>query len=448
MNQWMTNFGSIHLRRKIRYVPVITKFWIALLLGGLWLGLSIYLSIDWIHDLSEVTNLFIALFIIGGVAYVPGFFNAFLVVSVLLDTQPKFKVANPREDVTILIAAYNEGERIYETLAYIEKQQYKGTIRTIVINNHSTDNTVAEVLRAKDDMSISIECVNELKQGKFHALNNGLALTDTEYVITLDADTLLHPKAINNLVARMLSAPEDIGAVAGSVLVRNSRTNILTRLQEWDYFLSIMSIKRMQGLFQGTLVAQGAFSIYKTDLIKKLGGWSDSIGEDIVLTWNMLQKKYRVYYEPTSIAFTVVPDKLKHFCRQRSRWARGMIEGLRMVKPWQQPNAYYRFLTGIDLLIPYMDFSYTVFFIPGCILALFGKYYIVGPYFLLVLPLTFITFLILFKKQKKFYDQLELKVRKNRTGFFLFLLCYQAIMSPVSLYGYMEELFHKKRVWK
>ena len=46
-------------------------------------------------------------------------------------------------------------------------------------------------------------------------------------------------------MARLLSAPPDGQAVAGSVLVRNSRDNLWTRMQEWGYFLGIASVKRM-----------------------------------------------------------------------------------------------------------------------------------------------------------------------------------------------------------
>jgi cellulose synthase/poly-beta-1,6-N-acetylglucosamine synthase-like glycosyltransferase len=59
-------------------------------------------------------------------------------------------------------------------------------------------------------------------------------------------------------------------------------------MQEWDYFLGIASVKRMQGLYQGTLVAQGAFSLYRTKALRAAGGWPDAIGEDIVLTWRLI----------------------------------------------------------------------------------------------------------------------------------------------------------------
>lgn len=439
----------MNILSKTMYISVKTKFCISLIISFLWMLLSIYLSIPWLKDLASVTNIFISIFIIGGIAYVPGFMNAFLVCSLLLDKQPKFKNENPNEEVTVLVAAYNEEIRIFNTLKYIKNQDYTGKIRTIVINNNSNDNTINEVYRAQKELNIDVICIDEPHPGKFNALNTGLNLTKTKYVITLDADTLLHEKAIRYLVARIISAPSEIAAIAGSILVKNSRDNLLAKIQEWDYFLSILSIKRMQGMFQGTLVAQGAFSIYDVGILQEIGGWSDAIGEDIVLTWKILFKNYKVYFEPLAIAFTDVPTQLKHFIRQRSRWARGMIEGLKIVKPWQQPNIYYKFLTAMDLVIPYMDFSYTFFFIPGCILALFGKFYIVGPMIIYVLPVTIVTFSILFIYQKKrVFNSLHLKVRKNKLALIIFILGYQLLMSPISFYGYCQEIFKMKRVWK
>ena len=90
------------------YVSVRVKFYLSLITAILWVVFSVFLSMSWINELASLTNGFIAVFIIGGIAYVPGFINAFLVCSLLLDKQPKFKNDNPDEEVTILVAAYNE----------------------------------------------------------------------------------------------------------------------------------------------------------------------------------------------------------------------------------------------------------------------------------------------------------------------------------------------------
>lgn len=73
-----------------------------------------------------------------------------------------------------------------------------------------------------------------------------------------------------------------------------------------------------------------------------------------------------------------------------------MIEGIRSVKPWNQPRGLLRFLTAIDLLIPALDVAYALVWLPGLVLAATGRFWIVGPYTLAVLPLTLVVNLILY----------------------------------------------------
>jgi biofilm PGA synthesis N-glycosyltransferase PgaC len=257
------------------------------------------------------------------------------------------------------------------------------------------------------------------------------------------------PEALKRCVARLLVSPESTVAAAGAVFVRNSRHNLLTQAQEWDYFLGIASIKRQQGLFQGTLVAQGAFSIYKTDPLKEVGGWPDRIGEDIVLTWAMMEKGAGVTYEKTAVAFTDAPEDYKAFAKQRRRWARGMIEGLREFGPALiKGRRSYAHSIVVDYVFPYVDFVYSIAFPVGIILALgFQNYAIVGPLTLLVLPLNMILSGIMFKLSRDSFHEVGLRVRRNITGFLGYLLLYQLFMSPVSVAGYVQELFRTKRNW-
>jgi len=431
-----------------RYIPVRTKFLISHLVAFVWMVLSIYLSRFWLQDLAAMISMPAALLIITGIAYLPGYLNAMLVMSLLLDHQPPFKITHPELPVTILIAARNEGGRIGDTLRYIARQDYGGRIQVLVVDNNSTDDTVKKAKAAGKELELVVETIRETKVGKFNALNTGLKKVCTELVMTLDADTLLHRSAVRHIIARKLSAPADVCAVAGAVLVRNSRDNWITRLQEWDYFLSIASIKRLQGLYQGTLVAQGAFSLYETKIVRDVGGWPNAIGEDIVLTWEFLKRNRKVYFEPLAVAFTEVPSQFKHLVRQRSRWARGMIEALRATKPWHQPNMFLKYLTGVDLVLPYLDFVFTFGWLPGLVLAFFDIYWVVGPMTLLVLPITFASYYVLYRYQRHVFKALDLKIRKNRFGFVLFILGYQILMSPISVWGYIQELFRRERIWR
>jgi biofilm PGA synthesis N-glycosyltransferase PgaC len=389
----------------------------------------------------------LAALVIVGIAIVPGYLNANLISSLLIDRAPPLRFDFDFPALTVIIACFNEEETIEETIGYILKQDYPGELHILVADDGSADRTI-EVARAREADEPRIDVRGFSHGGKARTLTRALAHAKTPLVATVDADTLLMPSALQRIVARLLISPLDTVAVAGAVFVRNSRNNYFTRAQEWDYFLGIASVKRQQGLFQGTMVAQGAFSVYRTSPVRAVGGWPDRIGEDIVLTWAMMREGGRVGYERTAIAFTGVPEGVGDFARQRRRWARGMIEGLRehgsALLAGGRANAHAVF---VNFVFPYVDVVYSVAFPIGIVLALFGNFAIVGPMTLLVLPLNCLLSLIMYHLSRQSFREVGLRVRRNRIGFIGYLLTYQLIMSPVSVMGYAQELFGTRRNW-
>ena len=440
-------FRSASERRSRRrvYVPVKVKFTFSTIFALTWVGASWVLAQHWVGDLSQVAGHGPAVMIIFFIALLPGFLNAHILSSVVLDRPPALPLDLKFPKVSLLIAAYNEAENIAETFRGIRGQDYPGELEIIVVDDGSTDETLL-LLRSFNLRNLKI--IQNNHGGKAHALNEGLKHVSHEIVICIDADTFLHPQALRRIVARFLTDPAETAAVAGCVLVKNSRSTFMTRLQEWDYFTGIASAKRQQSLYQGTLVAQGAFSAFRTKVVKAHQGWPAVIGEDIVLTWSLIKSGWRVGFEPTAIGFTSAPETFNGFYRQRKRWARGMIEGLKQHGHLVWSNSRLSsFFVGIDFIIPFIDFFYAFVFLPGVILALFGHHYIVGPSTLLVLPLAFLIVLVMYKKQKVVFNELGLKVRQNFVGFLVYMLVYQVLMSPICVIGYTQEVMGLAKKW-
>jgi biofilm PGA synthesis N-glycosyltransferase PgaC len=431
------------------YVSVRQKFVLSTSFAVVWFAVSFWLAQPWVRELSSVVGVPPAWAIVLMIALVPGFMNAHILMSVLLDTPP----ALPRQmmdhpevfpPITILIAAYNEEENLPETVRSVLQQDYPGSLEILVADDGSTDETVS-VLKSLRLSNLTVLQVNH--SGKAGALTAGLKAVTTDITVCIDADTYLHPQALKRIVARLLSDPSHTAAVAGCVLVRNSRATLMTRLQEWDYFLGISSAKRQQALYQGTLVAQGAFSAFKTSALRHCEGWPVVIGEDIVLTWKLLSKGFRVGYEPTALCFTNAPADMPAFWRQRQRWARGMIEGLKRYGNLVWQRNLTGFFVGMDFVIPVIDLFYSIVFLPGVLLALTGRYYIVGPMTLLVVPLSLLIVILMFHKQRQVFEELNLKVRRNSLGFFCFMLLYQPMVSPICVTGYLKELAGARKRW-
>jgi poly-beta-1,6-N-acetyl-D-glucosamine synthase len=428
-----------------RYVPVRAKFAVALAASTTWLALTTWIAWAWMQDLAAMAGWPVAIAIVGGIALIPGFMNAFLATSLLLDKRPARQRLVGYPSLTILIAAYNEQASIADTLHSLAVQDYPGEFEAIVIDDGSKDDTAGIVAAAPHPWLRLLRQPRNM--GKSAALNRGLAEAKHHLIVSLDADSYLYRDALRNLVERYMCDPASTVAVAGTMLVRNSRKNWVTKIQEWDYFHGIAAIKRVQSLFQGTLVAQGAFSIYDRKVLREVGGWVDCVGEDIVLTWAILQRGWRIGHAEDACCFTNAPDTLRQLMRQRQRWARGMMEAFRRF-----PGSLFKLRMSTlfiwwNLLFPWLDLSYTVFFIPGIVLAAFGIYWIAGPLTLALLPMALLmNFLMLGVGSQMFAGQ-GLRVRRNISGFLVYAFFYSFILQPACVVGYLSELLGVRKTW-
>jgi len=432
-------------RRAAFYLPIRLKFTLTLAIAAAWAALSFHLAGRWIADLTELAGESFAYTAIFSIAIVPGFMNAFLAAGLLMDRRPRRKLLRSYPGISILVAAYNEEASIASTIQSIAHQKYPGKLEVIVINDGSKDGTAAKLASLSYPW---LQVINLKKNGgKAKALNVGLEAASHALTITVDGDSFLYRGALVNIVSRFLSDPPNTASVAGAVLVRNSRLNLVTRIQEWDYFHGIAAVKRLQSLFQGTLVAQGAFSIYRTDVLRKLGGWADCVGEDIVLTWAFLRAGYRVGFAEDACSFTNAPTTFRQFIRQRQRWSRGLIEAFRYHSGLLFTARMSTVFIWWNLLFPAMDFAYTVLFVPGIILALFGYYWLAGPMTLFVMPLALLINWLMFGIQRSMFSTQGLKVRRNAGGFLVYTFLYGLILQPACVVGYLKELLGATKTW-
>ena len=411
------------------------------------MGASFWYSQPWYEDLSREIGVYAAYFIITFIAIIPGFMNAFVAMALFLDKRPKVIDQQKYPPITVLIAAYNEEKSIASTLSGIFLQDYAADIRIIVINDGSSDKTV-ESIKVLQLTHPNLSLIDLGRNGgKASALNHGLKEVSTDIVISIDADSYVLKDGIRHLVGRYLSDPINTKAVAGEILIRNSRENWITKAQEWDYFLGIATIKRIQSLFQGTMVAQGAFSLYERKTLNELGGWPEMVGEDIVLTWKILSKGYRVGHAENALAFTDCPNTLKRFVRQRQRWSRGLIEAFKANPSILFQPRFSTLYVWWNTMFPLMDIAFTFGFLPGIVLAMFGIYWIAGPMTLSLLPMAFLLNWQMYLKGRAMFNEERLKVRANILGFVFYVFAYGLILQPACVYGYFSEFFNLRKTW-
>ena len=430
----------------------VGRFGLSLILALAWVVFSIWLSLPWLSDLGGLTHPLAALFVLAFVAYVPGFMNAFLMASLVLRPEALRRTPEQWPALSILIAAYNEEALIGETLRSIAALDYPGALQIMVLDDGSTDGTAAavrdaEVLFAGSSGRDLLLVSEKQNRGKARVLNDGLTLAAHDLVVTIDADTLLEKGCLVALVEHLHASSPETAAVAGAVLVGNQNDSWITRAQQWDYFHGIAAVKRMQGMYNGTLVAQGAFSIYRKAALLKACGWPDTVGEDIVLTWSLLRMGYKTGHAEDAVAWTHAPDTLRGLSNQRKRWARGMIEALAIHKRLLVAPRLRTMFIWWNLLFVSIDLTFTFAFIPGLILAFLGIFWLAGPITLLVLPLAALWNVVIYRIQTRMLKRNNIDMEKSLRGFLLYAFIYPLLMQPVSVWGYLAELTGGRKQW-
>jgi biofilm PGA synthesis N-glycosyltransferase PgaC len=324
-------------------------------------------------------------------------------------------------------------------------------VEVVLADNNSTDRTAELAEQAANQLGLRYRRVLERTAGKHRALNTALATVTTPLVVTVDADTHPQRESLTYLIARVAETPQEqhVCACAGALVAENPLAGYVTRMQQWDYRLGINGVKRMQAAYNSALVAQGAFSAYWTEDLRAVGGWPDAIGEDIVLTWTMMATRGIVAYEPLALAFTVVPERLGRLMDQRSRWARGMFEGLRGHPPLRQPRILAKCVAGVDYLIPLIDIGIIFFWVPGVILLAFGYPLIVGWWSMLLIPITLAVFGFLRRWQERnVFRRFAIHHEPDARGFTGYLFLYPSLMSAASLRGYGQYISGAARRWR
>jgi poly-beta-1,6 N-acetyl-D-glucosamine synthase len=243
------------------------------------------------------------------------------------------KMPRPAEErsflppVTILVPAYNEGRVIGTAIRSLLRLDYP-RYEILVIDDGSTDDTFARASEMEGlHGTVRVRVVSKSNAGKAAALNTGIALAHSPFVLCMDADSVLAPQTLLAAI-RHFEDPR-VGAVAGNVKVHN-RVNLWTRLQALEYIEGLNMPRRAQGFMRAVNIIPGPVGVFRRSVLTQVGGYdTDTFAEDADLTLKLLEAGWRITYEDEAIASTEAPERLIPLIKQRYRWTRGILQALR-----------------------------------------------------------------------------------------------------------------------
>jgi cellulose synthase/poly-beta-1,6-N-acetylglucosamine synthase-like glycosyltransferase len=224
----------------------------------------------------------------------------------------------------VLIAAFNEAPVIARTIRAVLASR-EPPLEVIVVDDGSSDGTAEAVTQAFADEP-RVRLLQQRNAGKATALNRAIGAARGELLVCLDADTLFTPETLGRL--RVHFADPKVGAVAGNVKVGN-RINVWTRWQALEYITSQNLDRRAYALLDAITVVPGAVGAWRRSAVAAVGGFqTDTLAEDMDLTWRLRRGGWTVTNETGAHGFTEAPDSLVTLYRQRFRWSFGTLQCL------------------------------------------------------------------------------------------------------------------------
>lgn len=407
--------------------------------------------------------------------------------------------ADHAPSISILAPAYNESATIIENVKSLLSTHYNN-FEVIIINDGSKDDTLQKLIPVYDLQPVHypfhphiqtknvkavykstnpvykrLVVVDKENGGKADALNVGINIASSQYIVCIDVDCILEQDAMLKLIRPFLeSEGERVIATGGVVRIANSceirdgkivRVHLpkefLPRMQTLEYIRAFLLGRMAWSRIDGLMLISGAFGAFDKEIAILAGGYDhNTVGEDMELVVRMRrymeEKKlaYKVAYIPDPLCWTEAPSTFKILGRQRNRWTRGTIETLKLHKRMFFNKNYgvlgmlsYPYWFFFEFLAPLVEFTGLVGFLLFALLGLIDWQFFLGLFMFVY------SFSVLYSLFAILMEVLTYNQYKKRSEIFKLLLA--AAIEPFVFHPFIVwsavrgniDLLRKKKSW-
>jgi cellulose synthase/poly-beta-1,6-N-acetylglucosamine synthase-like glycosyltransferase len=245
-------------------------------------------------------------------------------------------------ELTVIVPAHDEAASIADTLRSIQAQT-RPPEEIIVVDDCSTDAT-GDVAR---ECGVVVLRPPRNTGSKAGAQTFALAHVKTRFTMAVDADTVLAPDAIETILPALDEA--DVAAACGMVIPRRV-SSIFERGRYIEYLFAFRFYKPIQDFYGRPLISSGCFSVYRTDILRKMGGWkARTMAEDMDLTWSLYQAGHEVRFVPEAVCYPLEPHDYRFMSRQLRRWSHGFVQNVRLHWRGVIDEPYLRSMVAVAL---------------------------------------------------------------------------------------------------
>lgn len=240
--------------------------------------------------------------------------------------------------VTLVVPAHNEVSCIAAKLDNSLSLDYPDKSFEVLVGSDGSSDGTDEVVRDCPDPRVVLSAAS--RGGKVAVLNRCIPAAQGEIVVLTDANTMIDKRAVRALV-RHFADPE-VGAVCGRLKLYNRKRKEYEESLYWSYETLL---KLYEGKHGAVLGANGGLYAIRRSLFDRLP--PDTIVDDFVIPLRLLDRGYKVVYEPEAVAYEETTEDYDREFGRRARISAGNFQALvrhaALLVPWRQPFVAYAF---------------------------------------------------------------------------------------------------------
>ncbi|MFT2009004.1 glycosyltransferase family 2 protein [Pontibacter sp. 13R65] len=250
----------------------------------------------------------------------------------------QLKIYEP--EITLVVPAYNEAPILESKIKNCLALDYpKNKLRLVFITDGSTDNP-EEILAAYPEV---LHLHTPVRGGKAMAENRAMEFINTPFVIFTDCNSFLNKEAVRE-IAKHYQDPA-VGAVSGEkkVMAQDSAPGAGEGLY-WKYE---SFLKRCDSDIYSLMGAAGELVSFRSALYQPLE--KDTILDDFVQSLRIVEKGFKVVYEPLAYASETPSDSIAEEMKRKVRICAGGWQSMfrlgALLNPFRQPVVTFLYVS-------------------------------------------------------------------------------------------------------
>ena len=245
-------------------------------------------------------------------------------------------------DVTFMVCAYNEQDVVDMKMENMHQLDYPHSkLHMMWVTDGSTDETNDRLGRYPD-----VEIVfSPERRGKTAALNHGISMVKTGLTIMSDANTMVNPEAVREIVRRFQDP--QVACVAGEKRVMARHEGQTAAEGEGLYWKYESALKRLDSELYSAMGAAGELNAIRTRFYRAMP--ENALLDDFVMSMRMVDNGYKIAYSPEAYAMEYGSADLNEESKRKRRIAAGGLQSVwwlrKMMNPLRNPVVAFQFVS-------------------------------------------------------------------------------------------------------